>query len=159
MSKIDNLLNRVVEAKMTKYRRVIFARRHESHLMYLVRLYCYNWKDYFFGAVAGCVIAWFLVYSVDARAADAKLMIDIIECESSGRHNAVGDDGVSYGIAQFRKETFYEFAKQAKFSGLRYRNPIHQLKVMSWAMDNGYGYRWTCYRKLHPVMDSVRLGK
>lgn len=95
----------------------------------------------------------------DSEAADAKLMIDIIECESSGRHNVSGDDGVSYGIAQFRKATFQEFAKQAGMKGMRYRNPVHQLRVMNWALDNGYGYRWSCYRKMFPVMDSVRAEK
>lgn len=102
--------------------------------------------------IAHCLILFSLSSAV--QAADINLVISIIECESSGKHNAIGDDGVSYGIAQFRKETFQEFAKQAGFKGMIYHNPIHQLKVMNWALDNGYGYRWTCYRKLFPVMDS-----
>ena len=103
--------------------------------------------------IAYCLMLFSLSYS--AQAADTNLVINIIECESSGKHNAVGDDGISYGIAQFRKETFYEFAKQAGMKKVYYHNPIHQLKVMNWALDNGYGYRWTCYRKLFPPMDSV----
>lgn len=93
--------------------------------------------------------------STNSIAADSKLLIDIIECESSGRHDAVGDDGVSNGIAQFRKETFYEFARQAKMKGMIYKNPIHQLRLMNWAIDHGYGNRWTCFRKL-TVMDSIK---
>ena len=65
-----------------------------------------------------------------ATAADINLIITILECESSGKHDAVGDDGVSYGIAQFRRETFYEFAAEAGFKNFNYRNPIHQLKAM-----------------------------
>lgn len=83
-----------------------------------------------------------------SHAADANLMISIIECESSGRFNAVGDGGLSHGIAQFRRDTFYEFASLAKMKGMRWKNPIHQMRVMNWALDNGYGRRWTCYRKL-----------
>lgn len=89
-----------------------------------------------------------LTFSSPVFAADAALLISIIECESSGRYNAVGDDGISQGIAQFRKETFYELAKEAGFKGYRWHNPIHQLRVMVWALDNGYANRWTCYRKL-----------
>lgn len=98
-----------------------------------------------------------MIMSPDSRAADAGLLINIIECESSGRHNVYGkqDHGASYGIAQFRRETFYEFAKKAGMKKMRYVNPIHQLRVMNWALDHGYGNRWTCFRKLS-VMDSVR---
>jgi len=39
-------------------------------------------------------------------AADARTMMRVIACESGWRHDAVGDDGLSMGIAQFRKETF-----------------------------------------------------
>lgn len=111
---------------------------------------------------------WLVVFVVamlimipDSEAADAKLVIDLLECESSGRYNVYGkkDKGASYGIAQFREDTFYEFAKQAGMKKMRYKNPIHQLRVMNWALDNGYGYRWTCYRKMFPVMDSVRAEK
>lgn len=94
-------------------------------------------------------------HPVPAAAADINLIINILECESGGRHNAIGDDGISYGIAQFRKETFYEFAAQAGFKNFNYRNPIHQLKVMNWAIDNGYGSRWTCWRKLKKAQQSL----
>lgn len=101
-----------------------------------------------------------LIMSGNSEAADGKLLIDILECESSGRHNVYGkqDHGASYGIAQFRKDTFYEFAKQAGMKHMRYRNPVHQLRVMNWALDNGYGNRWTCFRKL-TAMDSVTSKK
>ena len=98
------------------------------------------------------------VLPYQARAADINLIIAVLECESSGKHDALGDGGASYGIAQFKEETFYRFVKQAGFKKFYYRNPIHQLRVMNWAIDNGYGNHWTCYQKLHqdgaPVMDS-----
>jgi hypothetical protein len=79
---------------------------------------------------------------------DAKLMIDIIECESSGRYDAVGDDGVSVGIVQFQEATFNEMKRLAHMPRLRWKNPIHQLRLMVWMIEHGYGDRWTCYRRL-----------
>lgn len=106
-----------------------------------------------------------LMFAAPCFAADAELVIKIIECESSGRFNAVGDDGLSYGIAQFRQSTFNEMKALAKMPNLRYKNPIHQLKLMNWMLDNGFGNRWTCYRKMmyqqerwaygDAVMDSI----
>lgn len=86
--------------------------------------------------------------SVPAHAADAKQVIDIIECESAGRYNVVGDDGVSVGIAQFQKATFEELKRKAKMPWLQWKNPIHQMRLLNWAIDHGYGHLWTCYRKL-----------
>jgi len=90
----------------------------------------------------------FLFGPTRSRAADANLVIDIIECESSGKYNAIGDDGISVGIAQFQETTFNEMKKLAQMPRLRWKNPIHQLRLMVWMLDHGYGPRWTCYRKL-----------
>lgn len=95
------------------------------------------------------------------------LMLTIIECESGFRHDAVGDDGVSRGIAQFRKETFYEFAaiaiKQNKWNFKKlgkpeWLNPIQQVYLLEWGIRNGYGHRWTCYRKLKKTEFLKRMG-
>ena len=82
-------------------------------------------------------------------AADASLIVDIIECESSGRHNVYGDKGKSYGLVQFQEATFNEFKRKAHMRKLQWRNPVHQLRLMIWMIDHGYGGRWTCYRKLN----------
>lgn len=89
-----------------------------------------------------------LCLSFSAQAADINLIIDILECESSGKHDVHGDAGASYGIAQFQRPTFNRFVKQAGFKQFYYENPIHQLRVMNWAIDNGYGAHWTCYTKI-----------
>lgn len=89
-----------------------------------------------------------LFVPIQTYAVDASLMVDIIECESSGRHWVHGDKGQSYGIVQFKKATFYEMRKKSKIKHLVYGNPVHQLRLMIWMLDNGYGNRWTCYRKL-----------
>lgn len=135
MSHIVNLFNRIVEVKM-KHQKLVdqINNRHKEQL---------PGPLFWIGVL--CVM---ILLTTNVLAADAALMIKIIECESSGHYDAVGDDGISYGIAQFRRETFEEFAKEAGFKGLIYKNPIHQLKVMNWALDHNYGRRWTCYRKL-----------
>ena len=89
-----------------------------------------------------------LLYIPSVNAMDAKLMVDIIECESSGRYDALGDDGISVGIAQFQEATFNEMKKKARMPRLRWKNPVHQRRLLIWMSDNGYGSRWTCWRKI-----------
>ena len=94
-----------------------------------------------------------LLLAGQSHAADQKLMHRILMCESSFRPDAIGDDGVSRGIAQFRKETFYEFAEMAQierigFGKPRWINPQQQIYLLAWGLDHGYGNRWTCYRKI-----------
>ena len=109
----------------------------------------------FLWAIGLCVAS--LILSGNADAADARLMLNIIACESGMNSQAKGDDGVSRGIAQFRKETFYEFAALAKKQGKwdskklgkpQWMNPQQQLFLLEFGIDNGYGARWTCWRKL-----------
>ena len=104
-----------------------------------------------------CCLILMLTFSNFAYGADSKLVMQIIQCESGFKHDAVGDDGVSRGIAQFRKETFAEFAAMAinqkkwdfkKLGKPEWLNPIQQVFLLHWGIDNGYGRRWTCYRNL-----------
>jgi hypothetical protein len=100
------------------------------------------------------------IYAFPARAADSTLIFNIVQCESSWIHKyksgrlRCGDDGVSCGIAQFRKDTFYEFAKMARkehlwhFGKPKYDNERQQMFLLIWGVDHGYGRRWTCYRKI-----------
>ena len=75
----------------------------------------------------------------------------IVMCESSGKHEGTwGDGGKSYGIVQFQKRTFDWLSKEAGMEG-EWKNEQDQLNLMSWALDNGYGDHWTCYRKLTEV--------
>ncbi|MFA6063845.1 MAG: hypothetical protein WC736_14755 [Gallionella sp.] len=101
------------------------------------------------------VIAAMILLCLPAHAADARLMLNIMTCESGMRHSAVGDDGVSRGIAQFRKDTFYEFAaiaiKRREWNYKRlgkphWLNPVQQVFLLEWGLDNGYADRWACYR-------------
>ena len=105
------------------------------------------------------VLLLMLLYVPHAIAADQQLVDAILMCESSNRHYELdgrvrfGDDGISRGIAQFRKETFYEFAAMAKKQGRwPFKRPRwfdeQQIHLLKWGLDNRYGKRWTCWRKL-----------
>ena len=101
-----------------------------------------------------------------AYAAPEALKKAILMCESSNMHYEphskrvrFGDDGISRGIAQFRKETFYEQAAVAKKDGTwpfgkpRWFDEQQQLWLLNDMLDRGMGRRWTCYRKLMQPMD------
>lgn len=101
------------------------------------------------------ICALLLFISSHAHAADARLKLDILMCESSLRADVCGDDGISCGIAQFRRETFNEFAhqarkqmKKAKMWPPKYMNPMHQIFLLDWALDHRLGRRWTCFRMI-----------
>lgn len=79
-----------------------------------------------------------------------RLMSAIIDCESGGKHDVYGGLGKehpAYGIAQFQERTFYWFAAKMGFEG-QWTSRRDQLKVLSWALDNGYGNHWDCYKKI-----------
>ncbi len=93
-------------------------------------------------------IALSLMMVLPCYALDVDTMVTIIDCESAGKYNAVGDGGKSYGIVQFQKATFNEMKRQAHMPNLEYKNPIHQMRLMVWGFNHGYASRWTCFRKL-----------
>jgi len=99
------------------------------------------------------LLAMLAISPAAALAADARLILDILECESGYRTKVCSDGGKSCGIAQFQRETFYRFARLAKLQnwGLgkpEWNNQIHQVKLLEWAIDNGLGNHWTCYIRL-----------
>ena len=120
-----------------------------------------QWVDVVVWSLVAAAIILALVLPNPARAAEASTadpatILQVLTCESSFNSRAVGDDGVSRGIAQFRKETFYEFVAMAKHAGEwdnhlgkpSWLNPQQQVFLLAWGIANGYGNRWTCYRML-----------
>lgn len=73
--------------------------------------------------------------------------IRVISCESGWIHESYGDNGKAYGLAQFHKDTFNWLA-MLKGGRLNYYNAQDQFDLLVWAIENNYGYLWTCYRKL-----------
>ena len=99
----------------------------------------------------------FVCFSPPVLAMSVEDAIEVIECESAGKYDAVGDGGKSVGIAQFNRATFRWMAKAAGHPTWSYKNPIHQLKLMVWGVDHGYGNQWTCYRHLQKKKVYVML--
>ena len=78
---------------------------------------------------------------------DATLTTRVMECESSGRHSAVGDGGRSRGIFQFQKATFISLSKLMGET-LDFNSRFDQIKLATWAIANGHGDNWTAYRAI-----------
>lgn len=76
-----------------------------------------------------------------------QLAYKIIECESNWRPDVYGDNGRAYGLAQFHKPTFYWLSKLAG-KDLDYYEPQHQIELLIWALENGRGYLWSCYKQI-----------
>ncbi|MBI5449357.1 hypothetical protein HY948_03515 [Candidatus Gottesmanbacteria bacterium] len=72
----------------------------------------------------------------------------IIICESQGKYNVVGDGSKSYGPAQFQQKTFNWMKAQAGQPELHWMNSEHQIWLLRWALKNGYGNHWSCYRSI-----------
>lgn len=78
----------------------------------------------------------------------AEITLSTLLCESGMQHYGVkGDSGKAYGLLQIHEKTFYELAGKAGMKGLYWRNPYHQVQVFQWAVENGYGNKWTCYKE------------
>ena len=86
-------------------------------------------------------------YFAKLYSVDSSLINKIVECESGGSHNAVGDGGRSKGLAQFQKATFDNL--EDKFGDdLDYKSSFDQVKLLTWSVANGYGNNWTAYRAI-----------
>ena len=73
----------------------------------------------------------------------------IIECESSGRNVEIIDTNGKWsrGIAQFQDATWAWMSVGAGIQGSS-TEPEKARAVLIWALQNGYGMHWTCYRKI-----------
>ena len=78
---------------------------------------------------------------------DSSVVSKVIQCESEGKVTAMGDGGRSYGIAQFQKETFLRMEKKLG-EDLNYDSAYDQIKLLSFAISEGWGNEWTTYRAI-----------
>lgn len=74
--------------------------------------------------------------------------LGVARCESEFRADVYGDGGKAYGVFQFHKPTFTEFAKKFGDESLEYKNLEHNVELAMWAISQGKGHHWTCYNKL-----------
>jgi len=79
---------------------------------------------------------------------DPLLVSCILENESHFRPEAIGDNGLAVGIAQFHLNTFKTFRRLMGETGKDLRtNPEESIKILCWALSTGRGYHWTAYRR------------
>lgn len=77
----------------------------------------------------------------------------VMKCESpEGKHDIWGDLNYphkAYGIAQFQKRTFVWLSNLAGKKNRQWKKKEHQIELLEWALVNGHGKLWTCYRILN----------
>lgn len=90
-------------------------------------------------------------YFANVYGVDSSLIKKVVQCESQGSQNAVGDSGRSKGIAQFQKPTWDALVDkyQEQYNEeLDYASSHDQLKLLTFSVATGYGNRWTAYRAI-----------
>jgi len=76
---------------------------------------------------------------------------NVIQCESQNQM-IWGDLDLpihAYGIAQFQERTFNWMKAEANAPTLNYYDRDDQEWLLKWAIKNGYGSHWTCYKLLY----------
>ena len=93
-------------------------------------------------------------YYADKHKLSRQVLHKVISCESQYNEKAYNgkdkhaDSIGSLGVAQFSISTFNGFAKQMDRPDYNDPyNPNQALDVASWAIKNGYGNQWSCFRK------------
>lgn len=72
----------------------------------------------------------------------------IIKLESGGKHSGVWGKAGEYGIAQFKQSCFVWMSKKAGFKNMEWKNKEHQIKLLTWAVENNLHRKyWTTARK------------
>jgi len=75
-----------------------------------------------------------------------RLAFKIIYCESGFNQSAIGKAG-EIGVAQFLPST-WAWMKNKSGLDVDINNANDQLRLLLWALQNGYANHWTCYKKL-----------
>ncbi len=92
--------------------------------------------------VLGLIKKWANIYDVPVD-----LAVEIADCESELKVDAVGDSGKAYGVYQFHKPTFKEFSEKLGVK-LDYMNTEDNVRLAMWGLANEKGHHWSCYRKI-----------
>lgn len=97
---------------------------------------------------------WQARRQIEADILFVRVLEEIIQRESSGRHDEVwGDEGKSYGIAQFQERTFYWLAEKASLQDPDWKDESQQIALLAWAVKNGYGGLWTSVRQMEKEIE------
>lgn len=87
-------------------------------------------------------------YFAEIYNVDSSLIRKIVDCESGGKINAIGDGHRSHGIAQFQKATWDLLEKKYydKYNQhLDYQSSFDQIALLTFSVANGYGTNWTSF--------------
>lgn len=93
-------------------------------------------------AIEGLIRRYSTQYSVSYEE-----MRRVMLCESSGKIDAVGDNGLAFGLYQFHENTFNMFAKDLG-EKLEWKNPEHQIKLANWSFAHGKQTHWSCWKNI-----------
>lgn len=86
-----------------------------------------------------------VVYFSNLYGGDSEVALKVMDCESGGDHNNVGDGGLSKGIFQFQKSTF-ERMERGLGENLNYTSQFDQIKLASYALSHDELAReWSTY--------------
>jgi hypothetical protein len=92
-----------------------------------------------------------IVIAAEEQGADPQVMLAVAACESVFDPYAVGDQGNSLGLFQLHRfglrSDFYEWATE-QYGYYDVYDPYMQASYAAYKIAQGYGYHWTCYRKL-----------
>lgn len=73
----------------------------------------------------------------------------LIQCESAWREDALGDAKTSFGVLQFKKDTFSLFSDKFNFRNHDINNSYHQVDLAAKMIKEGYILHWkNCARKI-----------
>ena len=72
----------------------------------------------------------------------------VIIAESGGKHQNVWGANGEYGVCQMKRQTFYWLAKKAGLNDPDWKNQIHQIYLLRWAIKNGYASHWSTFSKV-----------
>jgi len=91
---------------------------------------------------------------IEADILFVRFLEEIVQRESSGKHDGIwGDEGKSYGIAQFQERTFYWLAEKADLQDPDWKDESQQITLLAWAVKNGHGSLWTAVRQMETEIE------
>lgn len=86
----------------------------------------------------------------EERGLDPDKFAALIECESQWDIEALGDNGTSFGILQFKETTFAQFSnKYMPDEEVKLHDPHDQIDLASSMIEDGYLHHWKrCSKKI-----------
>lgn len=91
----------------------------------------------------------YAAYAADKEGLPPTLIQNLIRCESEWKLDALGDNGASQGLLQFKVPTFDLFSKKYGLEYYDIENPYHQIDLAALMISDGYINHWkNCGKKL-----------